>query len=197
MHWTETEPRLTVYPSFVLFVCILLWLEQGHFALIFLCSAALHECAHLLALRLTGVAVYGMELRASGAVLHTGSASYGKEAVCTAAGPFANLLLLAVCFHRFPAAAPVNLLLLCYNLLPIYPLDGGRLLRILLCVLFGAQRGERLSERITVILTGLIAVCGIAATCVLHMGLYPCLIAAFFLCRIANTPCKMRKIRLK
>lgn len=184
LRWTETEKKLTVYPSFVLFVCVLLWLDRGHTAALFLISAGLHECGHLLALHLMGVPVCRMELRASGAVLHTGRSSYGKEAFCTAAGPLVNLLLLAVCFRRCPTAALVNLILLAYNLLPIYPLDGGRLLRTVLCVLFGAENGERLSGLISAMLTGIIVICGLLLTCVFHAGLYPCLIAALFLCKL-------------
>ena len=184
MRWTETEKKLTVYPSFVLFVCVLLWLDKGHFAALFLISAGLHECGHLLALHLTGVPVCRMELRASGAVLYTAPATPGKEAVCTVAGPLMNLLLLSVCFRCCPTAALVNLILLVYNLLPIYPLDGGRLLRTALSVLFGEQKAERLSELFSVLLTGILVICGVLLTCVFHAGLYPCLIAALFLCKL-------------
>jgi stage IV sporulation protein FB len=41
-----------------------------------------------------------------------------------------NLALLLIA-HRYPLWADVNFSLLCYNLLPILPLDGGRILTAL------------------------------------------------------------------
>ena len=44
--------------------------------------------------------------------------------------------------------AGVSLLLSLFNLLPIYPLDGGRLWRAALCAFLGEERGGRL-QRLT------------------------------------------------
>lgn len=197
MHLMGSKGKLTVYPSFVLLICVLIWLDNGLTVLVFLVSAALHEGGHLLAIRLLRVPFYGMELRATGAVIHTGLQSPGKEAICTAAGPLTNAVLLLALFHRLPEVAFVNLLLLVYNLLPVYPLDGGRLLRLALCVLFGAEAGERTSEICSSALIVAAVICGVVMTCVLHLGLYPCLLAALFLCKLTITPCKMRRLRLK
>lgn len=197
MHWKEPNHFLTVYPSFVILLALLIWLDKGTITAIFLVSVLLHEAGHLLALRLLQVKVYSMELRASGAILHTQPASAGKEALVTAAGPTVNLLLLAVSFHRLPSAALVNLLLLGYNLIPIYPLDGGRLLRLLLCRVVGQPAGERWSEAVSTGLTVLASAAAIVLTCLFHAGLYPCLFAVLFLVRQANSPCKMRVKRLK
>ena len=189
--------KIKIAPSFFLLLCVLLWLDRDGVVMIFLLSAALHECGHLLALFLLGVPVYGMELRASGAILHTGKTSPTKEAVCAAAGPFVNLLLLGILFRMQPTAALVNLLLFVYNLLPLYPLDGGRLLRLLLCSLFGAQAGERASDIITMLLTLSAALGGIVLTCIFHLGLYPCLIGGLFLCKQGIPACKIRRLGLK
>lgn len=195
MHSTA-ERRLTVYPSFVLLLCLLIWLDKDGWVPLFFCSAALHECGHLLALRLCNVPVYGMELRAAGAVIRTGATTAGREALCTAAGPLVNLVLSALLFQLAPKGSLINLLLLCFNLLPVYPLDGGRLLRLLLCRLFG-QQGERISQIIAVLFALTAAVIAVVQTCVCHRGLYPCLAAAAVLCRLPNTPCKIRRMRLK
>lgn len=164
---------------------------------LFLCSAALHEAGHLAALYLLRVPVLGMELRGTGAVLHTGQMHPVKEAVCTAAGPLANALLLFAFFRRFPPLALVNLVLLVYNLLPIYPLDGGRLLRIAFCKLFGASAGEKASDALTAAVVLAAVAAAIVSTCFFHVGIYPCLLASVFLCRCANSPCKIRHRQLK
>lgn len=197
MQLTGHRQHLTVYPSFVLLICILIWLDEGTAVLSFLMSSALHESGHLFAAYLLKITIYGMELRATGAILHTGTASRGKELLCTAAGPLINGVLLCVCFHRWPQTALINLLLLIYNLLPIYPLDGGRMLQIILSIVINETAAERICAVVARLLTAAVVVSGVLLTCVFHAGLYPCLIASLFLCRLRNTPCKMGKIQLK
>lgn len=196
MRSTANE-KLTVFPSFILFACALIWLDGSCAVPAFFLSAALHEGGHLLALRLLDVPIFGMELHASGAVIRTGQTTPGKEAISAAAGPLVNLLLLLICFRMFPTAALINLLLLAYNLLPVYPLDGGRLLRLLLCAVFGIQAGEQISDFLSAILTVSAVIGGIVLTCVFHAGLYPCLLAALFLCRRTIPACKMCLDELK
>lgn len=193
MRWS----RIEVYPSFVLLVCLLIFLDTGTTALLFLSSAALHEGGHLFAMRLLGVTCYGMELRGTGAVIHTGDTSPGKEALCAAAGPAVNLLLLLLTFRLLPAMALVNFLLLLWNLLPLYPLDGGRLLHLLLAALFGLTAADCISNALNDLLAITVTAYGMWQTCVCHAGLYPCLFAALFLLKCANTPCKIGRRRLK
>lgn len=164
---------------------------------LFLCSAALHEAGHLAALRLLRVPIRCLELRGTGAVLHTGQMRSGKEALCTAAGPLMNGLLLLTFSRIYPPLALVNLILLAYNLLPLYPLDGGRLLRLCLCAVFGTSAGERGTKMFTTVLVFGLAGFSAALSCVFHVGLWPCLLAAVFLCKCANTPCKIGRRRLK
>ena len=67
--------------------------------------------------------------------------SYGQEAAAALAGPAVNLTLaLALC--RLPGGelwAGLNLVLACFNLLPVGRLDGGRVLRCLLSWLLGPE----------------------------------------------------------
>lgn len=193
MRWS----RIEVYPSFVLLVCLLIFLDTGTTALLFLVSAALHEGGHLFAMRLLGVPCYGMELRGTGAVIHTGDTSPGKEALCAAAGPAVNLLLLLLTFRLLPAMALVNFLLLLWNLLPLYPLDGGRLLHLLFAAVFRQSTADRMTDTVNFLLCIAVSAAAVLQTCVFHAGLYPCLFAALFLLKCANTPCKIGCRRLK
>ena len=97
-----------------------------------LLAAACHELGHLSALWLAGARVERLRLNAFGAEIRadTRRLSYPREIACTLAGPAVNLalaLLLARATLHFTAAG-ANLVLGCFNLLPIPALDGGHIL---------------------------------------------------------------------
>ena len=70
--------------------------------------------------------------------------SGGREVVCILAGPLGGLSLLLLC-RRFPRVAICGMLQSVYNVLPIYPLDGGRALRGILGRLPG-ENGEKIAR---------------------------------------------------
>ena len=94
-------------------------------------AAFIHECAHYLSIRLLGGQVYGVTLGGNGALMETAPLTPCREAICVLAGPLGSLSLLLMARH-FPEAAVCGLVQGAYNLIPIYPLDGGRILRCLL-----------------------------------------------------------------
>ena len=103
-------------------------------------AALIHECGHLIAVRLTGGRVLAIRLRAGGARIETAPMEPGKAALCALAGPAAgSLTIFAGCF--FPELALAGLVQTIFNLLPIYPLDGGQVVRNICCKMrdFGVQ----------------------------------------------------------
>lgn len=177
------KARLRISPGFPVLVCLLVCLGGLPTAIPFLLAAALHEAGHLLALWVLGIPVYGLELRASGAVIRAGLRGEPREAWAILAGPTVNLLLAAVGCRLVPLLSLYSLVFGLYNLLPVYPLDGGRLCSLLLPKMLG-RFGERLWRLLHwgTLLT--VAAAGIWGTCVLHLGLLPALLAGFFLLRL-------------
>lgn len=118
-----------------------------------LLAAAVHECGHLLFLRLLHVPVGGLRLSALGAEIFapgTQRISYGGELLVTLAGPAVNLLT-AVIFAEISLRtqwlggylfAGTNIILGAYNLLPILPLDGGRTVYLVTAFFFGPMIGD-------------------------------------------------------
>ena len=176
--------RFEITPGFAAFVCLLCCLAEGRLLLPFLLAGAAHECGHLLVLRLR-IPVYGLTLCGTGAVLRTGITGRPREAWAIAAGPAVNLVLALTLFRVWPLFGLCNAVQLAWNLLPVSPLDGGRLALLLLSLLPGST-GRRLFRALQLGVLALALGAGIYGTCVRRMGLLPVIFAAFFLVRVSN-----------
>lgn len=130
-------------------------------ALLFFVSLTLHELGHALVARREGIEVVGIDLWFFGGVakMSRDTTSPGEEFRVAAAGPTVTLLIVLACvgiialldsgsaagealtFGSDAGASPmealvgylgaVNAFLLVFNLIPAFPLDGGRLARAL------------------------------------------------------------------
>ncbi len=123
-------------------------------ALMLFVSVLAHELAHSLVAKARGFRVQGITLFILGGVSNL-KADAGKavdEFVIAVVGPLASLALSAVLWiavislqdNSTPIAAVVwylallNLLLAVFNMLPAYPLDGGRVLRSVVWAITGS-----------------------------------------------------------
>lgn len=131
----------------------------------------IHELCHYLSLRLLRIPVYEIKLTISGCEMRTAPMRSWEEAMCAAAGP-AGSLCLVVLYRIFPLLAICGLIQGLYNLLPMYPLDGGRILR--------AFAGERMSRIISGIVGISICIGAVLISLRLNMGavlpIFACLI---------------------
>lgn len=144
-------------------------------------SIVLHELSHALVARRYGVSSRGITLVMLGgrAEVEGELPTPRAEALMAAAGPGANLLIagLAVALVEFgrgewpPAivgvlgfTATANLLLAAVNALPVYPLDGGRVVRAVLWLITGTLSGAtRIAARLGSGIGIALAVAGVGA----------------------------------
>ncbi|WP_227396743.1 site-2 protease family protein [Jeotgalibacillus aurantiacus] len=129
-------PKISIHPS--LWIFALLSFLSGQFSSFFLLFfyICLHEIGHVLAAWLLGWKIekvallpFGGQMQARGIL----DREILEEAVVTLSGPFVNVLIIAILstffqdWSGFQESIKMNLQLLVFNLLPIWPLDGGRL----------------------------------------------------------------------
>src|SRR4030081_3132967 len=136
-------------------------------AFVYLACLLAHELAHSVVAVRRGVRVEGITLWLFGGVsrFSSESSSPGAQALITFVGPLTSLLLGAVFFLTSVAlgggARPsllaatlswlgyINILLAVFNLLPAFPLDGGRLLQSLIWLRTGDRlRATNIAARI-------------------------------------------------
>lgn len=71
-----------------------------------------------------------------------------KKLFISFAGPLVNLIFVFVFFKLIPNQILfyINILIFSFNMLPIYPLDGGRIVKYILCIFKGKKRAITISH---------------------------------------------------
>ena len=125
-------------------------------------AVAVHELGHVAALVLCGAEIYGLRMEGCGLALRCAPPEGAVRTIAAAiSGPAAGVGLF--CILRglgYPEGADLSLLYTCVNLLPVLPLDGGRILLGLMTMLLGARTGERIAYRISIAITVLLLIAG-------------------------------------
>lgn len=177
-------------PSAYLMAAVLVLLFPADWLLAVVLASVIHELGHLLVIYATGGHADSITIGAFGAKIYTRFPQRWKEFLCAAAGPAASILLVSLC-HTFPKLAFCAAIQGMFNLIPVYPMDGGRMLHCLLQWLCPrkSERVFRIAER--TILCGLF-VLALALMFRLKNGLLPVLVCAIVLSRLLLTkiPCK-------
>ncbi len=155
---------LTVSPGFILLAAALYFAGGAGALAAFMAAALAHELGHLTAMFLTGASVRGIRVTACGPVIeYAGDLTRREEMGVVAAGPLAGLFFAMLCFITdipfLLYTGAVALLATMFNLLPVEPMDGGRLARYML----EAVMDERTSAAVLRV-TGTLCALGVLAT---------------------------------
>lgn len=164
--------------------------------LVFVC-VVLHEFGHALAARYFGIGTHDITLYPIGGVARLKKMSERpfEEFVIAVAGPAVNVVIGIVLglmlapllvlrtqwvIHSFPGqvlmmVCAINVLMVPFNLLPAFPMDGGRVLRSMLSAWLGFFRGTQIAVGVGMCMAVLLAAAG-----VFLLGNYMLVIIAVF-----------------
>ena len=124
-----------------------------------------HELSHAAALLLLGQRVTGISFDARGLCIgYDGTCSPLGHILAALAGPLGGALYALVGLTDVPwlkQSACLSLLLTAFNLLPLMPLDGGRMFSQLCVLALGKTRGERLCRTVSAALLTLLLLGGV------------------------------------
>ncbi len=161
-------------------------------------SMAIHEAAHIAAMRALDRSMGRVKISVRGIEIQTRFDHPSQELLCALAGPAASLL--GVCMIKwFPRFALCCLFHGLYNLLPIGQQDGARILRSALTMAVGEQKALTYVGTAEWVLLGCLTAAGLAAVFLWRMGCWP-LLAVIFLWNImqkGKIPCKELQERVQ
>ena len=161
--------KLKISPLFLLLAVFFIFSEKWLYFLLYLLSTLAHECAHTLVAGTLGYRLNSIKLMPYGVALE-GEFEVVRsrdEILIALAGPTLNIIVALVCptvWWLFPplnslakTVGEINLTLFVINLIPAYPLDGGR---VLLAVL--SRKSSRATAykkaRVVCLVMGIVAV---------------------------------------
>ena len=159
--------RIEISKGFYILIAVVVLFDITEMFVLSVVCALLHEGGHLACIYLCKGKIENVKLTVYGASIELGKypiIPYRNEIIIAAAGPAVSLLA-AVLFSyigkyayidKFFLISGINLLIGVLNLIPAYPLDGGRMLKCFLLMFFSVKTVKIITS----------AICGICAICV-------------------------------
>lgn len=168
--------------SFCVFAVAFLLLVPLKLAIAWLLAVSVHELCHYIALQIYGTHIYTIRLRGFGVFMETEPLSGNQELVCALAGPVGGLCTLLL-GKWMPCTAICSFILSGYNLIPIYPLDGGRALKCIMGKFFSNKIAEKITFFVADLLLALLGLCAIWMTWKYNAGILPLLFVLLLFAR--------------
>ena len=117
----------------VLFVCLLSKTARAYLENYYICYLFIvfHELSHMTLAVLLGNSIKKVNIRVCGLNINLRNNLFGMKALIVyLAGPISNLILAAL-FYKISLVFEINICLAIINLLPIKPLDGYNILKLI------------------------------------------------------------------
>ena len=191
-------PAISISPRLLLLFPAVLLIMPFPWILAVLCSILIHELCHITAARLLGKRIFLVSVSTSGAEIQTDMMNDMEEMIVSLSGPASCLLtlLLARCFPRLAVCSVIHAI---YNLLPLYPLDGGRAFRCITRLLLPRKAADKITSVVEI---GCILIISLVFFCMavfLRMGILSIIAGVMFAVRYRSRKksCKDSQLRVQ
>ena len=174
--------KITVSPGFFISIAVSFMIIPIPWVVSWIAAAAFHEFFHILALNLCGYPVYAVQIGATGAKIDSNLQPGYKMALCAMAGPLAGLFLLLF-IRSFPKIAICGIVQSIGNLIPLLPLDGGRVVYGVMYRVFPDDTAEKIVKIMEFCVCVILIVAGIYCIFRLKFGILPLAVVTVFLIR--------------
>lgn len=175
-HGLGASSFFCIYLALMVIVLPIRWL----FSIV--AAAAFHEFCHWIVIRIFCKNKTWLRFGVRGAQMTLPPMSRGKELCCILAGPLGSFVLLFFA-KIFPRLAICGLLQGIYNLIPMFPLDGGRAVRCITELCFSPRVAEKVLRFWDKTCIVLLLILGFVATFMLKLGLFPLILVFGLLLR--------------
>ena len=154
----------------------------------------IRELFHLLCIQLMGGAVREIRIGPGGIVMEAELEGNIREILCALAGPAGSLCLLLF-LRIWPQLAVCGLAQGIFNLIPVYPLDGGRVLYCLLEMRGRCDPETAMAWVERIVLAAIFLICTVIWVC-WSVGKAPLVITFLLLLKgiLRKRPCKAGRI---
>lgn len=191
------ENHVILKPEALFLLALMLLVFPLRWILGFLTAVSVHELGHYLAIRFCGGCIYSFQIGIWGMRMETSALSAIQEFWASLAGPICGLILMIFC-RKIPEIAICAGFQSVYNLLPVYPLDGGRALRSFLCWAFPEEVGERISSIAQTVFSVILFAVVLLIAIVLKLKMVPLVLLIWVWIRVRRKrPCKPTRKRLQ
>ena len=156
-------------------------------------AAATHEMGHIVSMALLNVRIYSIQFNILGAKIEAENMYPANELISSLAGPVAALIFV-IFYRSLPHIAICAAIQSLFNLLPIYPMDGGRVLHCA-CMIITNEHIADIVIKFTGVITTLTICVAIISVGWKYFGafsLLPCIIISFKYLA-GKYPCKVKK----
>lgn len=158
-------PKIKLGCGFVLLIALIYFFDDSGVVLAMFPPIIIHEFSHIAAMLIFKAKVVEIKASLTGLSMdYSGYLTNRQKQIIVAAGPIMGLLV-SIIFSILGTqlesdflvmSAGIGIVLNIFNILPIFPLDGGRFLRYSLIPLWGYIRAKKASDIVSLVVSFLL-----------------------------------------
>lgn len=172
------ETEVNISGSACIFAALLCLVLPIRWIMAVVMAALFHELCHIFAVYCVGEGVRSIKVTQKGAVIETTPMKPFQELICILSGPVGSLSLFLL-HHIFPRLTVCGIIQGVFNLLPIYPLDGGRALACILGMHFSVQTTQKICDAVKYMFMIILLLAGLWAAYPIGLGFIPLLMSLY------------------